>query len=74
MNGQPAKVINAIGWPGSVDTYRLDFQVPAEAAKGMATIQVSAPTGVTLAFGSVAGSLRVSFTAPANAPGDRPLP
>jgi hypothetical protein len=42
VNGQPAQLINAIGWPGSVDTYRIDFQVPAAAAKGMAAMQISA--------------------------------
>jgi uncharacterized protein (TIGR03437 family) len=28
VNGQSAEVINKIGWPGQVDTYRLDFRVP----------------------------------------------
>jgi hypothetical protein len=42
INGQPAKVINAIGWPGLVDTYRIDFQVPAGAATGTAALQLSA--------------------------------
>jgi uncharacterized protein (TIGR03437 family) len=42
INGQPAQVINAIGWPGLVDTYRIDFQVPAEAAAGTAAMQLSA--------------------------------
>jgi uncharacterized protein (TIGR03437 family) len=42
INGQPAQLINAIGWPGSVDSYRVDFRVPAEAANGMAAIQISA--------------------------------
>jgi uncharacterized protein (TIGR03437 family) len=42
MNGQSAKVINAIGWPGLVDTYRIDFQVPAGATRGTAAIQVKA--------------------------------
>jgi hypothetical protein len=42
INGHPAQVINAIGWPGLVDTYRIDFQVPAEAATGTAAMQLSA--------------------------------
>src|SRR5438132_14379105 len=32
VNGQAAEVVNGIGWPGLVDTYRVDFRVPASAA------------------------------------------
>jgi hypothetical protein len=32
---------NAIGWPGLVDTYRVDFQIPAGASPGQASIQLS---------------------------------
>ena len=42
VNGRPAEVINSIGWPGLVDSYRIDFRAPQDAAKGVATIQVSA--------------------------------
>jgi hypothetical protein len=42
VNGQPAQLVNAIGWPGTVDNYRIDFRMPAEAAKGMAAIRISA--------------------------------
>ncbi len=42
VNGIAADVINAIGWPGRVDTYRLDFRVPAGSASGMASIQITA--------------------------------
>jgi uncharacterized protein (TIGR03437 family) len=42
VNGQAAGVINAIGWPGLLDTYRLDFRMPPDTATGTATIQVSA--------------------------------
>ena len=42
INGQAAQVMNANGWPGLVDTYRIDFQVPAEASAGVAVMQVSA--------------------------------
>ncbi len=42
VNGIAAEVINTIGWPGLVDTYRLDFRVPAGSASGMASIQITA--------------------------------
>lgn len=42
MNGKPADVINGIGWPGLVDTYRVDFRVPDGTAPGTATIQLTA--------------------------------
>jgi hypothetical protein len=35
----------------------------------LATVQLSAPSGVTLAYGTVAGSVKVTFTGSANAPG-----
>jgi hypothetical protein len=34
----------------------------------LATVQLTAPTGVTLGYGALAGSIAVTFTAPANAP------
>src|SRR5262249_19093567 len=48
VNGQQAEVTNAIGWPGLVDTYRVDFRVPDGASAGMAGIQLTAAwiTGV----------------------------
>ena len=42
VNGQAVEVINSIGWPGLVDTYRVDFRVPAGASSGAAAIQLSA--------------------------------
>ena len=42
VNGQSAKVLNKIGWPGQVDTYRLDFRVPDGTTTGMAAIQLTA--------------------------------
>src|SRR5438552_2346960 len=42
VNGQQAGVANAIGWPGLVDTYRVDFRVPDGTLAGMAAIQLSA--------------------------------
>jgi uncharacterized protein (TIGR03437 family) len=41
LNGQTAEVINKIGWPGLLDTYRVDFRVPNGLAKGMAVIQIT---------------------------------
>jgi uncharacterized protein (TIGR03437 family) len=42
VNGQPADVINAIGWPNLVGKYRVDFRVPNAGASGMIAIQLSA--------------------------------
>jgi uncharacterized protein (TIGR03437 family) len=42
VNGSPAEVIGAAGYPGSVDGYQVNFRLPADLAKGSATIQVSA--------------------------------
>ena len=42
VNGKPADVINGIGWPGQVDTYRVDFRVPDGTAPGTASIQLTA--------------------------------
>jgi uncharacterized protein (TIGR03437 family) len=42
VNGQAAEVVNSIGWPGLVDTYRVDFRVPDGAVAGAATIQLTA--------------------------------
>ena len=41
VNQQSAEVINAIGWPGLVDTYRVDFRIPSGTAPGQASIQLS---------------------------------
>ncbi len=42
VNGIPADIINTIGWPGLVDTYRIDFRVPDGTTAGMASIQITA--------------------------------
>jgi uncharacterized protein (TIGR03437 family) len=42
VNGSPAQLLAAVGYPGSVDGYQVNFQVPPGAAQGMATVQVSA--------------------------------
>ena len=42
VNGSSAKVVNALGWPGLADAYRVDFQVPDDAPSGEAAIQLIA--------------------------------
>jgi len=42
VNGKPAEVINGIGWPGQVDTYRVDFRVSDGIVPGMASVQLTA--------------------------------
>ena len=42
VNGVPAEVLAAVGYPGAVDGYQVNFRVPPDASKGGATIQVTA--------------------------------
>jgi uncharacterized protein (TIGR03437 family) len=42
VNGKSAEVLAATGYPGSLDGYQVNFRVPADAAKGVAAIQVGA--------------------------------
>ena len=42
VNGKSAEVLSAMGFPGSVDGYQVNFRVPSDVAKGSATVQVSA--------------------------------
>jgi hypothetical protein len=42
VNGKSADVIGAVGFPGAVDGFQVNFRVPPDTAKGVATIQVSA--------------------------------
>ena len=42
VNGNAAELIGAVGFPGSVDTYQVNFRVPSDTQKGLATVQVSA--------------------------------
>jgi uncharacterized protein (TIGR03437 family) len=42
VNGQPAEILSAIGLPGAVDTYRIDFRLPSGLGGNLATIQVIA--------------------------------
>ena len=40
VNGQSAEVLEAIGYPGTVDAYQVTFRVPTNAAQGIAAIQI----------------------------------
>jgi hypothetical protein len=42
VNGKPAEVLSAVGYPGAVDGYQVNFRVPSDTPKGSASIQVSA--------------------------------
>jgi uncharacterized protein (TIGR03437 family) len=42
VNGKSAEVLGAVGFPGAVDGYQVNFRFPSDVAKGPATIQVSA--------------------------------
>jgi uncharacterized protein (TIGR03437 family) len=42
VNGKSAEVLGAVGYPGSVDGYQVNFRLPQDTAKGIATVQVSA--------------------------------
>ena len=42
VNGKAAEVLSAVGLPGTVDGYQVNFRMPPDAAKGAASIQVSA--------------------------------
>jgi len=41
VNGQNAEVVNAVGWPGQADTYRVDFRVPDGMTPGTASVQLT---------------------------------
>ena len=40
VGGQSTEVVNALGWPGLMDTYRVDFRVPTGIAGAEARIPV----------------------------------
>jgi len=42
VDDQAAEVINAVGCPSLVGTYRVDFRVPSGIAPGVMTVQLSA--------------------------------
>lgn len=41
VNGEPAEVLGATGYPGAIDGYQVDFRVPSNAAIGPATVQLT---------------------------------
>jgi uncharacterized protein (TIGR03437 family) len=41
VNGKAAQVINALGWPGMNNVYRVDFRVPEGTAAGAVTLGLS---------------------------------
>jgi uncharacterized protein (TIGR03437 family) len=42
VNGNPAGVLRAVGDPGSMDGYQVNFRIPSDTAKGLASVQVTA--------------------------------
>jgi uncharacterized protein (TIGR03437 family) len=42
VGGRQADVLNKVGWPGAIDTYRVDFRIPDGIPTGLATVQLSA--------------------------------
>ena len=42
VNGEAAQVLSAVGYPGATDGYQVNFQMPSDTAKGVATLQLSA--------------------------------
>lgn len=42
VNGRPAEVLAAVGLPGAVDSYQVNFRIPPDTPRGAATVQVSA--------------------------------
>ena len=48
VNGKAAQVINALGWPGMNNVYRVDFRVPEGTAAGTATLGPVSYTHLTL--------------------------
>jgi uncharacterized protein (TIGR03437 family) len=41
VNGKAAEVLSAVGYPGAVDGYQVNFRVLADVGKGAASIQLS---------------------------------
>jgi uncharacterized protein (TIGR03437 family) len=42
VNGKSADILGAVGYPGVVDGYQVNFRVPPDTTKGAATVQLSA--------------------------------
>ena len=41
VNGKSAEVLGAVGYPGSLDGYQVNFRLPPDTSAGTATIQLS---------------------------------
>ena len=41
VDGEAAEIVGAVGYPGAVDAYQLNFRVPADVTPGTGTIQLS---------------------------------
>lgn len=42
VNGEPAEVLGAVGYPGAVDGYQVNIRIPSDTPAGTATIEVTA--------------------------------
>ena len=42
VGDRSAEVLNKVGWPGFIDTYRVDFRVPEGIPAGLASVRLSA--------------------------------
>jgi uncharacterized protein (TIGR03437 family) len=42
VNGKAAEIVGAVGYPGSVDGYQVNFRLPPDTTKGNVTIELSA--------------------------------
>jgi hypothetical protein len=42
VNGKAAEILSAVGYPGAVDGYQVNFRMPPDTAKGSVNIQVTA--------------------------------
>ena len=59
VNGESAVVLAAVGYPGSVNAYQVNFRVPPDAAKGTASVQVTA-AWIPGALVNIANSMTLS--------------
>ena len=41
VNGRPAEVLAAVGYPGAVDAYQVNFRIPEDVEKGNADVQLA---------------------------------
>jgi uncharacterized protein (TIGR03437 family) len=41
VNGKAAEILGAVGYPGTVDTYQVNFRLPPDTAAGLASIQIT---------------------------------